>query len=117
MVKTLNIGGKERPVLFGNLANQYFELETGRSLLSLQESLNAGTIRLTDGHTLYYCALRAGEYAAKVADPEPYTIADVALWLDLQPDIEAQLQALQQVAAPVVEDDAKKKTGRTPVKR
>jgi hypothetical protein len=78
MMHELELGGKVRPVLFGNLAFRRYEQATGANVV---QQLSTGTLGFSGITELMYHALKAGEYAAKHL-PGDYTADDVALWMD-----------------------------------
>lgn len=82
MQTTVNIGGKERVILFGQTVYKVYKQETGQNFIDLMMKMEGGdTSNLPD---LVYWALRVGEIAQK-SEKEPFTEIDVSVWLDQDP--------------------------------
>lgn len=82
MILTLELGGKQRAILFGQTVFKIYKDETGKSLISLISEMDGGDFGgLSD---VVYWALRVGELAQK-AEKESFTTTDVSIWLDENP--------------------------------
>lgn len=82
MTFTVELGGKTRPVLFGQSIFKAYKDETGKSLLSLVADMDTGDF--SGLSEIVYWGLRVGELAQK-SEKESYTSWDVSLWLDESP--------------------------------
>lgn len=79
---TVNLGGKERVILFGQTVYKIYKQETGHNFGDLMTQMEGGdTSNLPD---LVYWALRVGEIAQKT-EKEHFTEVDVSVWLDQDP--------------------------------
>lgn len=83
MLFTLSLGGKERPILFGQTVFRLYKQETGNNLLALITDMESGG-DLSALSDIVYWALRVGEISQKV-EKEKYTPFEVGLWLDENP--------------------------------
>ncbi len=79
MILTVELGGKQRPILFGQTVFKVYKDETGKSLLSLISQMDEGDF--SGLSEVVYWALRVGELAQK-SEKDDYTTTDVSIWLD-----------------------------------
>lgn len=84
MIQTVKLGGKDRPILFGQTVFRLYKQETGNNLLSLLTEMESGG-DLSALADIVFWALRVGEISQK-AEKEEFTPFDVGLWLDENPD-------------------------------
>ena len=83
MLQSVSLGGKKRPIVFGNWVFRKIKVEKGITPGQIVESLQqADTTVLPD---VVFYGLQAGELATSVQSPDTYTADDVALWMDLAP--------------------------------
>lgn len=81
MLTHIKLGGKERPILFGNAAFKMLRQRSGITMGKFLEDLAGGDPTYISDIT--FCALRVGEIAQKEKDVEDYNEMDVAVWMDL----------------------------------
>lgn len=82
MLHTLNIGGQNRPILFGN--SVYRKLKNDLGITSLEVCLAVSKADFTHTPDVIYYALRCGEEFTN-SQPGQYTADQVSLWLDADP--------------------------------
>ena len=76
------LGGKTRPVLFGNAAFRKAKESGGLTPVEIWDALGRGDLSVLAD--IVYPALRVGEYAQKMK-PDDFTEMDVAVWIDETP--------------------------------
>lgn len=87
MINTIELGGKIRPILFGNYVFRKMKTEQGMPLSEVLkgvetfEQMDFGVVS-----NLVYYALRAGELAT-LKEAEAYTPDTVSIWMDLEPGV------------------------------
>jgi hypothetical protein len=114
MVKTINIGGKERPVYFGWNALAIFEEKTGIGLSDIGDAISAGmtTKVFID---FVYAGLVGG--VKKTKSEHDFTSDDVGDWLDdYGVENMGKISEIYMEAMPMVKDDKKKETKPKPKK-
>jgi hypothetical protein len=119
MIRTLNLNGEARTVLFGNLAFKMLFDETETTLAGVGERLQGQDITVVS--TVLYYGLRAGERYDRKAATE-YDANDVALWMDLEGGAVATkvlpwiLEAISDITGEAAADEeaTKKKTPKAP---
>lgn len=79
MVQTINLGGKDRAILFGFRTFKRIQVEFGVSLADVQKALSEGDLNSIP--ELAFCALKCADEKNKTIS-EPYTLEDVCDWLD-----------------------------------
>lgn len=81
MIHTLELGGRQRKLLFGNYVFRRLEQDRGVGLSDVSGGLEKVSLELiTD---MVYYALRCAEIATG-EQPEPYSAETVAVWMDAQ---------------------------------
>lgn len=80
MLDYVNLGGKKRPLLYGNAAFKMLKQRSGVGLPDFLNTLYTGEIDVISDIT--YCALRVGEMAINTAPDEEYDEMKVAIWID-----------------------------------
>jgi hypothetical protein len=84
MVNQIELGGKVRPILFGNYVFRKMKTEQGIGLAEILKGLD--TFEVMDFNILsnmVYYALRAGEMANSLS-PDTFTADNVSIWMDLE---------------------------------
>lgn len=84
MIDYVELGGKSRPILYGNAAFKLYKQRTGRKMSDFLQELGSGETDVISDIT--FCALRVGEIAA--GQPPSKDFADemkVAIWIDEYP--------------------------------
>lgn len=84
MIKYVDLGGKKRPILYGNAAFKLYKERSGKSMAAFLAELNSGEVDVISDIT--FCALRVGERAEKEPPSDDYKDElDVATMIDLFP--------------------------------
>jgi len=84
MVDYIQLGGKNRPILYGNAAFKLYKQRTGKKMSEFLQELGSGETDVISDIT--YCALRVGEIAAGETPSEDFTDEmKVAIWIDEYP--------------------------------
>lgn len=84
MVEYIELGGKRRPILYGNAAFKMLKDRKGFGLMKFLDELSTGDPDVVSDIT--FCALRVGERAEKLPPSEDFKEEmDVAVWIDLYP--------------------------------
>jgi hypothetical protein len=84
MINQIELGGKVRPILFGNYVFRKMKTEQGIGLAEILKGLD--TFEVMDFNILsnmVYYALRAGEMANNLS-PDTFTADNVSIWMDLE---------------------------------
>lgn len=84
MINHIELGGKVRPILFGNYVFRKMKTEQGIGLAEILKGVE--TFEVMDFNilsNLVYYALRAGE-AANCLSPDTFTTDNVSIWMDLE---------------------------------
>ena len=84
MLDYVELGGKKRPLLFGNAAFKMLKQRTGVGMMAFLDAMHEGDL---DGISdITFCALRVGEIATKQEPSEDLKDETaVAIWLDEYP--------------------------------
>ena len=84
MVNHMQLGGKTRPILFGNYVFRKMKMEMGISMHSIISNLSDPIEQdFNIIVSLVFYALKAGEIATQ-APSDNFTHDDVAVWMDLE---------------------------------
>jgi len=90
MIKHVEIGGESRPVKFGFAALMEFTEANGYTMANLDTL--GDNMKLKDAIYLVWCGLKHGARIDK--KPFPFSIEDIADWLDDKPEAMEEILAV-----------------------
>lgn len=96
-VQRIEIGGKSRPILFGNAAFRLRKQRTGKTMMQFFSDLSnteEPDVIFDAVADITYCALKIGERAEKVQELDEYDEMEVSIWIDQLPGGIEKLSAM-----------------------